>query len=59
MTNPTTTDIRHHLVVDNGWDDLEVDDLLANNADVVNADGTTSATYEQWEERIANEPESN
>jgi len=45
--------------VDNGWDDLEVDDLLANNADVVNADGTTSATYEQWEERIANEPESN
>jgi hypothetical protein len=59
MTNPTTTEIRRHLVVDNGWDDLEVDDLLANNADVVNEDGTTEATCEEWELLIQQEASSN
>lgn len=59
MTNPTVASIRHHLVIDNGWDDAEVDDLLAHRTEYVNEDGTTNATFEHWEHFAQEEPESN
>ena len=59
MTNPTVGSIRHHLVVDNGWDDVEVDVLLANRDEYVNEDGTTKASHDQWERFARDEPESN
>lgn len=59
MTNPTTTEIRHYLVVDNGWDDVEVDDLFNDHADAINRDGTTTATRDEWTQWAQEMPESN
>ena len=57
--NPTVADIRHYLIIENGWADIEVADLLEAHADAVREDGTTSATYAQWEQWAQEEPEGN
>lgn len=57
--NPTVQDIRHHLIIDNGWMDIEVADLLEAYEDDVNEDGTTNATHDEWEYRAQHMPESN
>jgi len=57
--NPTVDSIRHHLIIDNGWDDIEVADLLEAHEDEVLEDGTTTASFEQWELWAQEMPESN
>ena len=58
-TCPTVESIRHHLTDDNGWDPIEVDDLLEHRCIFVNADGTTTASHDLWEYMAQQEPESN
>lgn len=57
--NPTVQSIRHHLIIENGWDAVEVVDLLEAHEEAVNADGTTNATFEQWSQWATELPESN
>lgn len=57
--NPTTDEIRHYLIVDNGWHHLEVKDLLKNHAEAVNEDGTTNASRDQWSKWAQEEAEGN
>ena len=58
-TCPTVESIRRHLTDDNGWDPVEVDDLLEHRCIFVNEDGTTSASHDLWEYMAQQEPESN
>ena len=59
MTNPTVDSIYGHLVHDNGWERIEVADLLEAHEEEVNEDGNTNATFDQWAQWAQEMPESN
>lgn len=59
MKNPTIASLREHFVADNGWTELELQDMLDRYPQHVNADGTTNISHDEWEALADQEPESN
>ncbi|WP_347756809.1 hypothetical protein [Agrococcus sp. ProA11] len=49
MATPSIYEVRKFLVEDNGWTEVEFTDLAEAHDRWINDDGTTTATYDEWE----------